>query len=842
MTGLDLETFLQLLRADVGAWFTLALVVFVLAVMAWTSWGSRRALRKCLVLSIAAHVGLVLYGSTIPVVQMVLAGERSTSEDEPTPVHVQLAADPDSSASAYGGPNGGNGKRTRNVAAWDRANDKATLVDPSIRPMTPRVDVSQPAPAPPDLAKLNTETASPEINPPPPSPVSVDNKAEAPTATAAATDSSEVAAPTARRTTETPVDRLDSETRARPAMATNLPELTAPAASSTPGSSPSLTAAPTLGALTNRPAGDAPGPSSERMNPAAGGVVQGDPSEIKTAPRTAATPSDNGAGFTGSGRVRVPQTGTRETGAPNTSLAMNLPATTATPRGVAPSATNPKPTLAPANRAMTPTTPIASPTATPVEASTAKAEPRRPAIEGPRDTLAESNARRTQRPARETQALALNTERRPDLAMPRATPSGLPGLPAIAGASGLTRPAGDIPQVYRSRLDPNRFALALRDGATRESEQAVERALEWLRKHQDADGRWDGGSAKLRDGAVLRGEDDFTSHCPAGDVCFGECFYWEADTALTGLALLAYLGSGYTHTDGQYADTVARGLEFLRHAQRPDGDLRGDSKAVGMYCHAMATLALCEAYALTGDPKLKAPVEKAVSFLVSARATDRQAWRYSPGAATGDTSILGWVVMVLKSAQENGLPMSADTRQGILKWLARVSTGAARGLAFYQPGEMPTASMTAEAWVCRQFLGVGGPGTASNEAADYLLRNSPDRSEYNLYTWYYGTLAMYQHGGTPWVAWNTQVRDQLVKRQRLNGHAAGSWDPDSSKFGSLGGRIYSTALATLSLEVYYRYLRLYESPPTTSSAPSSVSRPPVAAPPSIVSEPTNLPR
>src|SRR4051812_8887371 len=68
MTGLDLETFLQLLRADIGAWASLALVVGVLALMTWTSWGSRRALRKCLVLSIAAHVGLVLYGSTFPIV------------------------------------------------------------------------------------------------------------------------------------------------------------------------------------------------------------------------------------------------------------------------------------------------------------------------------------------------------------------------------------------------------------------------------------------------------------------------------------------------------------------------------------------------------------------------------------------------------------------------------------------------------------------------------------------------------------------------------------------------------------------------------------------------------
>ncbi len=67
MTGLNLESFLHLLRADLGAWTTLGLIALVLALMTWTSWGSRRALRKCLVLSVAAHVGLALYGSTLPV-------------------------------------------------------------------------------------------------------------------------------------------------------------------------------------------------------------------------------------------------------------------------------------------------------------------------------------------------------------------------------------------------------------------------------------------------------------------------------------------------------------------------------------------------------------------------------------------------------------------------------------------------------------------------------------------------------------------------------------------------------------------------------------------------------
>ena len=59
--------------------------------------------------------------------------------------------------------------------------------------------------------------------------------------------------------------------------------------------------------------------------------------------------------------------------------------------------------------------------------------------------------------------------------------------------------------------------------------------------------------------------------------------------------------------------------------------------------------------------------------------------------------------------------------------------------------------MTAEAWVCRQFLGVGGPGPSSTEAAAYLMQHESDKGDTNFYYWYYGTLALYQHGGQPWA-------------------------------------------------------------------------------------------
>lgn len=416
-----------------------------------------------------------------------------------------------------------------------------------------------------------------------------------------------------------------------------------------------------------------------------------------------------------------------------------------------------------------------------------------------------------------------------EISIPRRSASnlnsgGFPTGPETRNPSSA-RPLPAIPEVYRSRVAPNRSSLALSAGATPASEEAVQRALAWLARHQDQDGRWNAGIRRGPNGVAARGDSAFNAHCPPGDICSGECFYWEADTAMTGLALLAFLGAGHTHLgEGPHTNVVKRGLDFLLQVQKPDGDLRGASIGVGMYCHAIASLAICEAYALTRDISLRLPAERAVEFLTRARTSDGLAWRYQPGDRfAGDTSILGWAVMVLKSAREVGIAVPDDVHQGALTWLDRVATGPARGLAMYRPtgmsdGGRPTPTMTAEAWFCRQFLGSADNGPANEEAADYLLQHRPDRTPLNLYYWYYATLAMFQHGGAPWSRWNESVREQLVRRQSRGGHADGSWDPALCKdtYDATGGRVYTTALATLTLEVYYRYLKLYSGPSSSN--------------------------
>ncbi len=752
MTGLNLETFLRLLRADPGAWASLGVVAAILALMTWTRWGSKRALRKCLVLSVLAHVGLIVYGGSSPAFRRMLRLDESERRpDRPaSPVRVTPWVDRDRPAP------GVDGRPAPKVADWDRDLGPLAMAGPS-RPAPSSAEVPAPTPVPSRSAPepVAPEPVAPAVDSPALPPVEatppVDSGKPDPPPSVAAGDPSEVA--------PTPADA------------------TSPAAPAGRDPSPAYPGASDLRA---RSRGADPAPA--RPGPRPGETASASPREPIELPQATPSPGVD---------VTPPPAGPAR--APSTSGPVDdLPTTR--PEDADPSAVAPDPG------------PAAAPSPSPPSPAP------------------EASVRRAPRPdqAGSVTAPSRLADGSTPPAMARVTPSG-PTVPAPPATSPARRSLSQVPPVYRSRLDPNRTSLAQRGGASLASEQAVERALDWLARHQDlADGRWDGGTARYKDGTAVEDDDSFTIHCPAGEVCSGECFYWEADTALTGLSLLAYLGAGYTHVDGKYASTVGKGIEFLLRSQKADGDLRGPSQAVGMYCHSMATLALCEAYALTLDARLRDPVERAVAFLVRARSRDGLAWRYRPGAADSDTSILGWAVMALKSAKTVGIPIPPDTQAGMFDWLKKVSAGREGGLAFYSfepKGRNVTPTMTAEAWACRQFLEVGGPGRPSDEAAAFLLRNPSDRGDYNVYYLYYGTLAMYQHGGDAWSTWNGRVRDQVVARQHTSGHKAGSWDPDDSPYGTHGGRIYGTALATLTLEVYYRFLRLYE--PSTTAGPGA---------------------
>ncbi len=372
-------------------------------------------------------------------------------------------------------------------------------------------------------------------------------------------------------------------------------------------------------------------------------------------------------------------------------------------------------------------------------------------------------------------------------APPETLPVSAPAIPRRAGDG------KEMPAMLRSRVS-DRLKIAQRHGGTVTSEAAVNAALDWMAANQSADGRWDADAHGAGQEAKILGHD----RGGAGK---------KADTGITGLALLAFLGAGESHLEGKHRENVQHGLEFLLDSQAADGSLAGDAELfAAMYCHGIATLALSEAYAMTGDERLKNAATKAINYTVRSQHTGG-GWRYRPGDA-GDLSQFGWQVMSLKSAEMAGLPIPTETRTRMGRFLRSCSSGQQGGLASYRLGDRTSRTMTAEALCCRIFLATEDSLAAQTEASKFVMEEVPTRESVNLYYWYYGTVAMFQRQGEDWDRWNGAMQRELLARQRHDGKLVGSWDADNL-WGNYGGRVYSTAMATLCLEVYYRYLPLY---------------------------------
>lgn len=343
------------------------------------------------------------------------------------------------------------------------------------------------------------------------------------------------------------------------------------------------------------------------------------------------------------------------------------------------------------------------------------------------------------------------------------------------------------------KSDARREAAKSLGGST-ESEEAVERGLEWLVKHQHPDGRWSIHSFACKD------------HQCAGHGSF------ESDTAATGLALLAFLGAGYTHQSGPHQLVVERGLKWVVAHQKEDGDLFADkSEFVWFYSHGMAAIALCEAYGMTKDPVLKTAAQKSLDFIVASQHPQFGGWRYKPRFES-DTSVSGWQLMALKSGEMSGLAVSPTAYDGIAKWLDSVESKTSPGQFTYHPSRPVSPPMTAEGLLMRQYLGAKRDDARLVAGADFLRRRLPDLAERDAYFWYYGTQVMFHMQGGYWDDWNAKLRDTLVSTQLKDGASSGSWNPDRptpEKWASAGGRHYLTCLNLLMLEVYYRHLPLY---------------------------------
>lgn len=338
-----------------------------------------------------------------------------------------------------------------------------------------------------------------------------------------------------------------------------------------------------------------------------------------------------------------------------------------------------------------------------------------------------------------------------------------------------------------------RLALAKRNGGGSATEKALDRALTWLVKNQDKDGGWRSRSFVSLD-KRYRGEEKGLGQGNA-----------EWEVGMTGLSLLALIAAGNTPEQGKHQESVARGVQFLSERIVDYGKFETTSSHY-MYNHAIATQALCEAYAYTADPRIGVSAQLCVDYLAYAQHSLSGGWRYRANEA-GDSSVTGWVVMALNSAYKARLDVAGF--RGALRFLDSVTWPAYFRIGYTNRQDGGTVRLGAVGMLCRLFLEGNKQNPHVLLNAWRLKRHLPRKGGEDYYYWYYGTLALFQLGGEFWETWNAALVPALLEMQVDDARSPfhGSWNP-RGEWSNVGGRIYQTALGALMLTTYYRYDRL----------------------------------
>jgi hypothetical protein len=367
-------------------------------------------------------------------------------------------------------------------------------------------------------------------------------------------------------------------------------------------------------------------------------------------------------------------------------------------------------------------------------------------------------------------------------------------------------------------------------GVTPKTEAAVEAGLAWFAAHQDADGVWNGAT--------------FDEHCPNHD-CKQQGGIRDRDLAYTGLGCLAFTGAGYGHVDGPYREVVHRGYESILAKQGFDGSHEEKSWTFS-YEAAIVCHALCDGYLLTADPWLGKGAQRMIDYLTKIQFPGGE-WRYQVRSHEADTSVMSWIIMAAVAARTAGLDVPEQVFICAENWLDRATDPIPEGefevfepsqfggddrygidvrrgengkprtfriKTWYQPPKLYTPAMPAVNLISRIWLGKTRAHPMCIGNANQMLAHIPGygtglEKEYAFYpyTWYYGSLAMYQMGGEFWSTWRKKCIDDVLANQNKEGHLRGSWSTPRGELeaGLNGGRMFCTAMGILTLETFYRY-------------------------------------
>lgn len=359
---------------------------------------------------------------------------------------------------------------------------------------------------------------------------------------------------------------------------------------------------------------------------------------------------------------------------------------------------------------------------------------------------------------------------------------------------------GKKDDAFSGRTKAGKARLLKEFGGSPEGEEAVMLGLAWLVQMQKKDGNW---------------QYEMGGH--GGDLA-----------AATGMAVLAFTGAGQSHKDGRYKQTVQAGVDWLvANVDMSQGPNRGQFRTISnMYSQGIATLALVEAYGMTRDPALRPAAQAAIDYVQKAQGP-RGSWGYT-ARTDNDTSILGWQIQALHAAQlAQDLAVDPKVIERAMKFLDAVSPGQTKSAYGYgdSGSARPGTSLTAIGLLCRYYMdGWRRENTAFADGSKGLARHGQtlvSAGGVDMYYYYYATQVVRFYGGEEWRTWNEGpagsdgkrtggVASLLLRHQVRTPTDRGSWNPqidytNGLSFGVHCGRLGTTCMCLLTLEVYYRY-------------------------------------
>lgn len=376
------------------------------------------------------------------------------------------------------------------------------------------------------------------------------------------------------------------------------------------------------------------------------------------------------------------------------------------------------------------------------------------------------------------------------------------------------------PMGFDGRVGAGKKRLLKEFGGTEASEEAVMLGLAWLTQMQQKDGSW------VYDGAM------------SGETA-----------AATGMALLSFLGAGQSHKVGRYQQTVQAGLDWLvKNVDMDGGEKAGKFMGTGnndiaklkivnanpktdvnliggIYSQGVATLALCEAYGLTRDKALLPAAQSAINYIQRAQAFNGS-WGYE-FKGPGDTSIVGWQIQALHAARlTQDIKVDPRVIEKAVGFLNLAASGPLKSMYGYNNGSAdlqgrpprPATNLTAIGLLLRYYIdGWRAETPGFKDGVKGLMARAPTpRTPLDMYFYYYATQVVRFHGGIEWQTWNEGqlaadgtrkggVQDWLISLQDRTPTNRGSWPVDVVYGRYFYGRLGTTALCLLTLEVYYRY-------------------------------------